>query len=210
MSHNKIKINSQEPNIDGTITVALDSLSDVTTSGASTGDVLKKDASGWVSGPAAAAAAEDVLIGQGGSDSYSNSSATSIRLTGDYVELYDTSPLNTLGATLISSSNWISGITLAAGEYLIQCTVRPSFSASGYCAFHLGDKSTTTILSNSAIVGDNAYLYGSALPSTLQGYMSLSATTTVGIKVLSGSNINTVGNQGTQLSTDSFLLIIKV
>lgn len=209
MSHNKIKVGGQTPSITGEISVSLDNLADVSTSGVITGQVLKKTATGWEGGAIPAAASEYLLIGQGGSDNYSNSTASAIS-TGDYVQLYDTSPLNTLGATLATSANWTSAITLAAGEYLIQCSIRPSFSASGYAAFNVCDTSTNAILSNSAIIGENSYLYATGLASTLQGYLSLSASTSVGIRLLAASNIDTVLNQGTQLSTESFLLIIKI
>lgn len=209
MSHNKIKVGGQSPDISGAIEVALDNLNDVSTAGAGVGDVLKKAAVGWEAGSLPPASAEYLLIGQGGSDDYSNSTATSIG-AGDYIQLYDASPLNTLGATLTTSSNWTSAMTLAAGEYLVQSSIRPSFSASGYAAFNICDTSTNAILSNSAIIGENSYLYATGLASTLQGYLSLGASTSVGIRLLAASNTNSVALQGTQISTDSFLLIIKL
>jgi hypothetical protein len=209
MSHKAITVGGQSPDLTGNITVDLNSLNDVAISSASSGEVLKKATSGWTSGAIPAGTAQYLLIGQGSSDAYNHSTATAIA-AGSYIQLYDTSPLNTLGATLTTSSNWISSITLAAGEYLIQSSIRPSFAGSGYAAFNICDTSNNTILSNSAIIGEASYSYATGLASTLQGYLSLTSSTTIGVRLLAALNTNTVANQGTQLSTDSFLLIIKI
>ena len=174
MSHNKIKVAGQDPSSSGDITLEINNLNDVDTSGVSSGEVLKYNGSSWDTGTAPAGSPQYILIGQGESSNYSNSTATGLS-QGDSLQIYDTNPLNTIaGASFTSTSNWIREITLPAGQYFVQCQTRVVFSASGYLLFNLAKTSNNDEISNSALIGDNSVSYASGVASTLQSYMNLS------------------------------------
>ena len=212
MSHNKIKVGGQTPSITGEISVSLDNLADVSTSGVSTGEVLKKTATGWESGAVPSAGAQHLLIGQGGSDDYSNSSANaSSPQANQFIELYDTAPINTItGASITSASGWVSAITLPAGDYFIQSTVQPGFSASGYFMFSLARTSDNVSFSNSALVGDNAAAWASGVASAITGWLSVSTSTTLSLRCFQAQNVENKASQGTVLSENSSILIVKL
>ena len=111
MSHNKIKVAGQEPDVSGSISVALDNLSSVNLGTPSTNDFLQWNGSEWVTGTAPASTPTEsyILLGQGEAAAYSTSGATSITNLNTAIHLYDTSPLNTIsGATInaVSSSGF--------------------------------------------------------------------------------------------------------
>ena len=210
MSHNKIKVAGQEPSAAGEITIALNNLSDCDTSGASTDEVLKDNGSAWDVGAAPAGSPQYILIGQGESSAYSNSTATSLAQSHS-LQIYDTNPKNTIAsASFTSSNNWISEVTLPAGQYFGQWQTRVGFSASGYLLFNLANTSNNDEVSNSALIGDNSTSYASGVASTLQSYMNLASTTTIKIRFAAVSNTDSVANQGTVPSEHSFLFIMKV
>ena len=209
MSHNKIKVAGQEPDASGDITLSLDNLSDVNTAGVSNDEILQYAGGSWATTTAPASVSNYILVGQGESDSYSNSGASNLN-SGSFIRLYDTNPINTIaGASFTSSSDWISLITLPAGNYFIQSQVRVVFSASGHLLFNLSQSNTTRI-SNSALIGDNASTYIEGASSSLQSYVSLGSSTDVMLKVANPSNVDSVANQGTVISEYSFLLIVKI
>ncbi len=210
MSHNKIKVADQNPDASGNITIELGNLSDVSTSGVSNNEVLKYNGSSWDTGVAPAGSPQYILIGQGESSDYSNSTATSLA-QGHSLQIYDTNPKNTIsGASFTSSNNWISEITLPSGQYFVQCQTRVVFSASGYLLFNLAKTSNNDEISNSALIGDNSTSYASGVASTLQSYMNLSSSETFKIRFAAVSNTDSVANQGTIPSEHSFLFIMKV
>ena len=210
MSHNKIKVAGQEPDSSGEISVDIDNLSDVSTSGVSTGEVIKYNGSSWDTGAPPAGSPQYILIGQGESSAYSNSTATDLN-TGDSLQIYDTAPKNTIsGSSLTSTNDWIREITLPAGQYFVQCQTRVVFTASGYLAFNLAKTSNNDEVSNSAIIGDNADSYANGGSSTLQSYMSFASQETIKIRFLTASFTDSVANQGTVPSEHSFLFIMKV
>ena len=209
MSHNKIKVGGQEPDASGDITLSLDNLNDVDTSGVSNDEILQYAGGSWGTTTAPASVSNYILIGQGEPDSYSNSGASNLN-SGSFIRLYDTSPINTIaGASFTSSSDWISLITLPAGNYFIQSQVRVVFSASGHLLFNLSQSDGTRI-SNSALVGDNASTYIEGASSSLQSFVSLSSSTDLMLKVANPSNVDSVANQGTIIGEYSFLLIVKI
>ena len=209
MSHNKIKVGGQKPDASGDITLSLDNLSDVNTAGVSNDEILQYAGGSWGTTTAPASVSNYILVGQGESDSYSNSGASNLN-SGSFIRLYDTNPINTIaGASFTSSSDWISLITLPAGNYFIQSQVRVVFSASGHLLFNLSQSNTTRI-SNSALIGDNASTYIEGASSSLQSYVSLGSSTDVMLKVANPSNVDSVANQGTTISEYSFLLIVKL
>ena len=210
MSHNKITVAGQSPDASSEISIALNNLSDVSTSGVSSGEVIKYNGSSWNTGAPPAGSPQYILIGQGESEAYSSSTATSLA-QGNSLQIYDTSPIeNIAGASLTKTSDWIREITLPAGQYFVQCQTNVIFSASGYLLFNLAKTSNNAIISNSALIGDNSTSYASGVASTLQSHMSLSSSETFKIRFSQSSNVDSVANQGTTPSEHSFLFIMKV
>tara|TARA_Y100000592_G_scaffold19287_2_gene29536 strand:+ start:2565 stop:3206 length:642 start_codon:yes stop_codon:yes gene_type:complete len=213
MSHNKITVAGQSPNSSGNISIDslnISDLGDVTISSASSDQVIKYDGSGWVNASAPSGSASYILIGQGETSAYSNSGASNLNAN-SYLEIYDTSPKNTItGASLTTSSDWTSSVTLPAGQYFVQCQTKVSFSASGYLLYSLANTSNNSNVSAGALIGDNATSYASGVASTIQSYISLSSNTTIGIKLGQVSNLDNKTNQGNDISEHTFLLIVKI
>jgi hypothetical protein len=218
MSHNKITVAGQQPDSSGNISLSsvnLADLNDVSINSPSAEQVLKFDGTNYVNSNAPAGSAEYILLGQGESSAYSNSNAGSTLTTGNYLEIYDTSPFNTItGASFTASSatNWYTSITLPAGQYFVQCQTKPSFYQSGYVLFALANTSGNSSVSAQALIGDNSTNYASGVPSTIQSHLDLSAQTTIGLRLVeveSGA-LNSKANQGTDISTHTFILIMKV
>lgn len=215
MSHNKITVQGQNPDSSGNVSLSsldIDDLNNVTVTTPSSDQVIKYDGAGWVNGAAPAGSAEYILIGQGESSAYSNSGASNLNQD-SFLEIYDTSPQNTItGASFVSSTatDWYTGITLPAGQYFVQCQTRVSFSASGYLVFVLANTSNNVNESASALIGDNATGYASGVASTIQSHINLSSSTTLGIELSYVSNLDTVANQGTDISEHTYVLIVKI
>jgi hypothetical protein len=215
MSHNKITVQGQNPDSSGNVSLSsldIGDLNNVTVTTPSSDEVIKYDGAGWVNSAAPAGSAEYILIGQGESSAYSNSGASNVNAN-SFLEIYDTNPQNTItGASFVSSTatDWYTGITLPAGQYFVQCQTRVSFSASGYLVFVLANTSSYVNESASALIGDNATGYASGVASTIQSHINLSSSTTLGIELSYVSNLNTVANQGTDISEHTYVLIVKI
>ena len=213
MSHNKITVAGQSPNSSGNISIDslnISDLGDVTISSASSDQVIKYDGSGWVNSSVPSGSASYILVGQGETSAYSNSGASNLSAN-SFLEIYDTNPKNTItGASLTTSSDWTSAITLPAGQYFVQCQTKVAFSASGYLMYSLANTSNNNNISASALIGDNATSYASGVSSTIQSYISLSSSTTFGIELSAVSNLENKASQGNDISEHTFLLIVKV
>lgn len=212
MSHNKITVAGQSPNNSGEITLSVENLSDVTISSASDTQVLKYNGSAWVNSAAPSTSTNYMLIGQGETSAYSNSGASNMNQN-SYLRIYDTSPINNIsGASLTqySSSNWYSDITLPAGKYFVQCQTYVEFSASGYLLFNLSNTSNNDTKSAAGLIGDNSTTYSDGKASTIQSWLNLTSSTTIGIRLAAVSNVDTVANQGNKISEHTYLLIMKI
>tara|TARA_Y100000592_G_C5437398_1_gene301497 strand:- start:49 stop:690 length:642 start_codon:yes stop_codon:yes gene_type:complete len=213
MSHNKITVAGQSPNSSGNISIDslnISDLGDVTISSASSDQVIKYDGSGWVNAAAPSGSANYILVGQGETSAYSNSGASNLNAN-SFLEIYDTNPKNTIsGASLTTSSNWTSAITLPAGQYFVQCQTKVAFSASGYLMYALAKTSDNSNISAAALIGDNATSYASGVTSTIQSYINLTSSTTFGIELSAVSNLENKAGQGNDISEHTFLLIVKL
>ena len=211
MSHNKIKVGSATPDANGDVTLNLDSLSDVSGT-PSTNQYLQYDGSGWT--PVSASASSEVefiFIGHGESDAYSNSPhGTGAFTSTSDLYVYDTSPVNTItGATITSSSNWISSITLPAGNYLVSGQTLLEFSSSGYALFSFHDSSNTR-LSQSGLVGTDRSTYNGA-GDLAYSIIELSSQTTIKLKLQATSGTLENGtNQGNTPSEHGLIIIEKL
>ena len=218
MSHNKIKVAGQEPNVSGEISVSLDNLSNVNITSIADDQVLQYDSSSseWknetLSG--STATVQYIQIGQGESNAYSNSGLTTINANDEF-RLYDSSPQNTItGATITNylSTNWIEYVTLPAGTYQMIAQTRVEFSASGYFVYRfVSDPTGTPVdIGPYAVIGDNADNYAQGVSQTLQAHFTLASSSNVGFQVHAVSNVDTVANQGNTVSEFSYLFIEKV
>lgn len=211
MSHNKIKVGSSTPDVNGDVTLNLTDLSDV--SGTPTTDqYLQYDGSGWT--PVAASAGSEVeyiFIGRGESDAYSNSPHGTGSFSGtDDLYVYDTSPTNTItGATITSSSNWVSSITLPAGNYVVSGQTLLEFSSSGYAVFAFYDSSNNR-LSQSGVIGTNRTIYLGA-GDLAYSIIELASSTTIKLRLqATGGTIDTGTNQGNTPSEHGLIVIEKL
>lgn len=207
MSHNKIKVANQGPDSSGNISVNVGDMSDVDISSPSASQVLQYSGSQWENQTLSLGAGL-LVIGQGESDSYSNSGASSMS---GAVYLYDSSPVNTLGATITKylSTDWVTSISLPAGNYFAQLTYRVEFSTSGYFNFGLINAGGSTEYTTKAYIGENRTTIDNAA-STAIGYFELTGQTSIQIKSDNSSGVDTVANQGNTPSEFSTLLIRKV
>tara|TARA_B100000214_G_C23905582_1_gene598692 strand:+ start:245 stop:883 length:639 start_codon:yes stop_codon:yes gene_type:complete len=211
MSHNKITVASQSPSSSGDISLGLNNLSNVSIGTLNLNDVLKYDGSNVVNGSSPASSLNYLLIGQGETNAYSNSGASSIG-AGDTLRIYDTSPINTIsGASLTkySSTDWIESFTLPAGNYQVISQFNVSFSLSGYASVSIEDGSDNSY-THRVVIGDNADSLQAGAATSLVGYFELSSTTTLHLELKAVSNLVIAANQGDTISEQTFVLIIKL
>ncbi len=213
MSHNKIKVAGQEPNSSGVITIALNNLSDVTASSPSESDILQYSSGAWVTNALASvsSSAEYLLIGQGESNDYSNSTTDTTISNNDILSFYDTAPKNTLsGASVVNylATDWITGVTLPAGTYWALTTFRVEFSASGLLGFRWKTDGGSS-LSNIAYIGES---FGgvAGTTSTISTIINLSSSDTIELNASDVLNIDLIADQGNTPSEFSSALFIKL
>lgn len=213
MSHNKIKVAGQEPDANGSITVALNDLSNVSASSPSESDILQYSSGSWSTAALASvsSAAEYLLIGQGESNAYGNSTTDTTISNGDILNFYDTAPKNTLsGASVVNylATDWITGVTLPAGTYWVLTTYRVKFAASGLLGFRwqtdAGGNKT-----NIAYIGED-FSGVAGTTSTISAIINLSSSDTIELNASDVSQVDFIASQGTIPSEFSSALFIKL
>jgi hypothetical protein len=211
MSHNKIMVASQNPDASGNVSIDIANMSDVNISTPSDNQILQySTASSEWQNQTLSLGSGLLVLGQGDSDAYSNSGASS--MSGDvYLYAPTASIVNTFGATITKylATDWVTSITLPAGNYFAQLTYRVEFSSSGYFNFGLTDTTGSTEYTTKAYIGEDRTTIDNAA-STAIGYFELATDTTVVIYNDAASGVNTVANQGNTPSEFSTLLIRKV
>lgn len=211
MSHNKITVASQNPDASGNVSIDIANMSDVNISTPSDNQILQySTASSEWQNQTLSLGSGLLVLGQGDSDAYSNSGASS--MSGDvYLYAPTASIVNTFGATITKylATDWVTSITLPAGNYFAQLTYRVEFSSSGYFNFGLTDTTGSTEYTTKAYIGEDRTTIDNAA-STAIGYFELATDTTVVIYNDAASGVNTVANQGNTPSEFSTLLIRKV
>ena len=205
MSHSKIKVAGKSPNQSGEISVDVGDLNDVTITSASDNQYLQYNGSAWVNVNPSLGSGNFILFGQGEASNYSNSPASNFS-AGSTIYAYDTSPVNNIsGATLSTTNNWLNSVTLPSGNYLLTASVGVEFSASGYLAFMFHDGSNHA--SAVAAIGATTY-YGAS--GFIQSFLALSSSTTLNLEIDASSNVDSIANQGTKVSSATQIMIIKV
>ena len=210
MSHNTTNVGTKKPDASGNITVELTDLSNVSGT-ASTNQFLKYDGTNWAPADASSASAvEFIFIGHGESNAYSNSPHGSGNITASSdLYIYDTSPTNTItGATITSTNNWVSSITLPAGNYIASGQTRLEFSATGYAGYAFYD-SSNNVLSQMGVIGTNRSTYGGA-GDLAYSIIELSSQTTVKLRIQAMSGLDTGANQGNTPSEHGIIVIEKL
>ena len=207
MSHNKIKVGTAEPNVNGDIDLAL---GDLVTGTPSENDTIQYNGTSWqVVGLAGALGMSFLYISASNANAYTNSGATSTT-TGSWY-FYGDNVVNNISATVnkYSSTDWVTSITLPAGDYIIRSSTLAEFSASGYLRLRWEITSSSAAISNTSIIGDSLSTYGGS-SSTCLGYVSLASSTEIDCNIVGTSNIDAVGDQGDTPSEYNYILIMKV
>jgi|13_taG_2_1085334.scaffolds.fasta_scaffold00125_45 hypothetical protein len=218
MSHNKIKVAGKSPNQAGEISVDVGDLNDVTVSSASTSQFLQYNGIAWVNTTASVGGAgEFILFGQGSSVDYSDSPAVNFSV-GSTIYAHDPSPINNISGSSLSvtsgytgaetdKNNWLNSITLPSGNYLLTASVGIEFSASGYLSFMFHDGSQHA--SHIASIGESVTSFDGG-SGFIQSFLELSSQTTLNLEIYNQSNVDSVANQGTTVSTVTQIMILKV
>ena len=202
MSHNSIKVGSAAPDRTSQVEMDLNDLTDVSAASPSSGDVLIWGGANW-GASAPSSVAEMMFIGDGTSIAYSGSGATN-PAAGVDAYLYDSSPVNTIpSATIASSGNWVSSVTLPAGTYVIEACIALTFSttSSGTFNFHDG----TSYFGLDSFFGDTDFETG----IINRAAQTFAGSTTITLRVVGGSFLNTTASQGARQAERSFISIIK-
>lgn len=211
MSHNKITVASQSPDASGNVSIDVTNMSDVNISTPADNQVLQysTSASEWQNQTLSIGSGL-LVLGQGDANAYSNSGASSMS-GAVYLYAPTASIVNTFGATITKylSTDWVTSITLPAGNYFAQLTYRVEFSSSGYFNFGLTNTAGTTEYTTKAYIGEDRTTIDNAA-STAIGYFELASSTDIVIYNNDSSGVNTVANQGNTPSEFSTLLIRKV
>jgi|11BtaG_2_1085332.scaffolds.fasta_scaffold17240_2 hypothetical protein len=205
MSHNKITVGGQSPSSSGDVSLALNNLSDVDTTGVASGDVIAYNStSSNYEASSASISLGVVFLGEGASSNYPQTLNAS-----DNVYFYAPNPVNTVGATLLDSdtigSNWYDGVTLPAGEYIISCSLHGDYTGStGITTFIIKSGSTQIGCFAQDVDGAN----NSDYPSDASAYVSLSSSTNIVVDITSVTAANSTTTDGQ--SKRGYLQVIKV
>ena len=206
MSHNIFKIGNTKPTVLGNLDIQFSDLSDVNLTNIQTDQFLKYNGSEWINTSVSGGGGKIILFGQGESNSYSNSPATTIAVN-DTLYAYDTSPINQIsGATLNTTNNWLNYITLPAGSYLLCASTAIEFSASGYFSFNFSLTDNTEI-SHVAYIGENVT---SGASGFIQSYYETSSQVNITLDIYSLSNVDSITNQGNIISESTQILIVEL
>jgi len=211
MSHNKITVANQNPDSSGNISIDVSNMADVNISSPIDSQVLQYNlsASEWQNQTLNVGSGL-LVLGQGDSNAYNNSGASSMS---GAIYLYAplASIVNTIGATITKylATDWVTSITLPAGNYFAQITYRVEFSSSGYFNFGLTDTTGITEYTSRAYIGEDRTTIDNAA-STAIGYFELASSTTVILHNNNSSGVAAVGSQGNTPSEYSTLLIRSV
>ena len=204
MSHNQIKVATAEPDVNGDIALSVD---DIVSGTPNAGDTIQYNGSAWET-KILAPGANYLYISTSTANAYSNSPATSTS-SGDWY-FYGDNIINNIGATITkhSTTDWITSITLPAGDYILRSATFAEFSASGYLRLKWID-SSSNVKSNVSMIGDDFTTYGGS-SSTCIGYLNETSSVIINCEIVNSSNVDTVANQGNTPSEYNYILILKV
>lgn len=212
MSYNNTTVKGNKPDSSGNISLEID---DLITGTASEGDTISYSSGSWSFSAASNLnpSLGYLLVGRGESDNYSNSGATGSPAVGDAWYFYDTSPDNQIGATLNTTSNWITSIDLPAGKYIVESQIHCAFSGSGRLGTRLYRDNNQ--ISSRGTIGDSLS-YSDNQGSNCIGHVEITAShvsnsqNRLELRIDGLLNVDSYANQGTTPSQFSYLFILKV
>jgi hypothetical protein len=161
MSHNLIKINNKEPDVNGNVTIDSQDITDLGTYNDGDKLVYNEVTEKWEGGEPIGGETQSNIVsfGMNGTDNYVNS-GLSVSANA-YVSFYDIDPINTMPdyATInyIGATNWLESITLQPGKYEIQACCAIKFSGSGYGEFFVIDLTNGIVPTSRGSLGSLAY-----------------------------------------------------
>ena len=149
---------------------------------------------------------ESIFIGEGASQDYSTSSASSTS-SGAVVEFYDSSLINTItDASVTQTSDWVQSITLGVGEYVVSAVIGLTFSSSsGQALFRIYQDASA--VGSQGIVGYDSQDVGSRAEARIS---ITSGTATISVKLTSSTSANSVASQGNRHAERSFLEVRRI
>ena len=207
MSHNKIKIGTATPNVNGELSIGIGDLSDIDTTGVSANDYLvyNSTSGNFEASVPSLIVPQIIFIGRGESSNYSASGAGGVT-TSDDIEFYDSSVVNNIGsATVTSSSNWVSSITLPAGSYRLVAVAGLELSAStGLLEYRWHD--------GSSLVGTtgNAGYTDDRVGNPCTALVEPSSNTTYTVRITTATSITAKASQTTRQSQRGYIVIEQV
>ena len=211
MSHNKLTVANQSPDSAGNVSIDVANMSDVNISSPVDNQLLQYSAAaGEWQNQTVSVGSGLLVLGQGDANAYSNSGASSMS-GAIYLYAPSASIVNTIGATITKylATDWVTSITLPAGNYQAMITYRVEFSSSGYFNFGLTDTGGTIEYTSRAFIGEDRTTIDNAA-STALGYFELASSTTVILHNNASSGVDTVANQGNTPAEFSTLMIRSV
>lgn len=190
MSHNLLTINTAKPAATGVVSVGVATLSDVSATAPTTGQILVYDGTQW--GPSQRPY-QTIFVGDGATQDYSTSTAASTA-SGAVVEFYSASPINSVSdATLNATGGWCSSITLTTGRYIVEAVIGLTFSSSIGSALYRVFQDETGVGSRGS-VGFDVLRVG----ARARAVVDVATTSTITVRLESVGSINGVASQGTR------------
>jgi hypothetical protein len=205
MSHNKIKVAGQTPDVNGDITVDVANISDVTITTPTSGQFLTYDGAGWENTSPAAITPGIIFAGEGAAQNYSGSGASGVAVSDD-IEFYASSPTNTIsGASITSASSWISSITLPAGTFRILAVAGLELTASsGLVEYRWHD--------GTSLVGatGNAGYTDDRVGNPCVAVVTPTGSTTYTVQITTATNVTAKASQTARHAERGYIIIEEV
>ena len=205
MSHNKIKVAGQTPDVNGDITVDVANISDVTITTPTSGQFLTYDGAGWENTSPAAITPGIIFAGEGATQNYSGSGASGVTVSDD-IEFYASSPTNTIsGASITSASSWISSITLPAGTFRILAVAGLELTASsGLVEYRWHD--------GTSLVGatGNAGYTDDRVGNPCVAVVTPTSSTTYTVQITTATNVTAKASQTARHAERGYIIIEEV
>lgn len=203
MSHNKIKVGTAEPDRAGDVSLSINNLSDVDTTGVASGQYLSYDGADW--GPTDSPAGSIpgiIFVGEGATSNYSGSGASGVT-TSDDIEFYATSPGNTItSATITSASNWVSSITLPAGKYRLTAVAGLELSASSGLLEYRWHNGTSLI----GATGNAGYT-DDRVGNPCVAYVAPTGSTTFTVRITTATSVTALASQTGRQSERGYIVV---
>ena len=207
MSHNKITVAGQSPNTSGEITVSINNLSDVDTSGVANNDYLvyNSTSSQFEASSPVSTTPQIIFIGKGETANYSGSGASGVT-TSDDIEFYDSSVVNNISnATVTSASNWVSSITLPAGSYRLLAVAGLELSASSGLLEYRWHDGTNAI----GTTGNAGYT-DDRVGNPCVVLVEPTANTTYTVRITTATSVTALASQTSRQSQRGYIVIEQV